>query len=122
MCELRQAKIDGIADSLPPTEVQGDPEGDVLVLGWGSTQGPIEGGVAKVRAAGHPGWSRATDAPEPAAQGSARHHEAVQARGHARDEPGPVGHGRSRQVPRHRFCRPHKVKASRSARPKSPSC
>ena len=41
--------VDKIADSLPPLEVD-DPSGEarVLVLGWGSTYGPI---AAAVRAA-----------------------------------------------------------------------
>jgi 2-oxoglutarate ferredoxin oxidoreductase subunit alpha len=42
MVRLRQAKVDAIAHSFGPLEVD-DPEGnaDVLVLGWGSTYGPI---------------------------------------------------------------------------------
>ncbi|BDZ56817.1 2-oxoacid:acceptor oxidoreductase subunit alpha [Barrientosiimonas endolithica] len=53
MVRLRQSKIDKIADSLPPTEVD-DPTGDarVLVLGWGSTYGPITAAVRQVRATG----------------------------------------------------------------------
>ncbi|MFE5857867.1 2-oxoacid:acceptor oxidoreductase subunit alpha [Streptomyces sp. NPDC056500] len=53
MVRTRQAKIDGIARDLPPTVVD-DPEGDarVLVLGWGSTAGPIAAACAEVRAAG----------------------------------------------------------------------
>ena len=45
MTDLRQAKVDGIADD-PPLAV-GDPTGDagVLVLGWGSTYGPIAAAV-----------------------------------------------------------------------------
>ena len=45
MVRLRQAKVDGIARTIPPLEVE-DPDGDalVLVLGWGSTYGPIGGG------------------------------------------------------------------------------
>src|SRR5829696_8939715 len=41
MTRLRQAKIDGIADTIAPLTVD-DPTGDadVLVLGWGSTFGP----------------------------------------------------------------------------------
>ena len=55
MVRTRQAKIDRIADSLPPLEVD-DPSGEakVLVLGWGSTYGPIGAGVRRVRRAGHP--------------------------------------------------------------------
>ncbi len=48
MVRLRQAKIDGI--DVPPLEVD-DPDGDarVLVLGWGSTYGPIAAAVRRVR-------------------------------------------------------------------------
>ena len=53
MVRLRQAKIDRIADSIPPMEVD-DPTGDarVLVLGWGSTYGPIAAATRLVRATG----------------------------------------------------------------------
>ena len=53
MVRTRQAKIDRIAESLPPLEVD-DPTGTakVLVLGWGSTYGPIGAGVRRVRKAG----------------------------------------------------------------------
>jgi 2-oxoglutarate ferredoxin oxidoreductase subunit alpha len=54
MVRTRQAKVDRIADSLPPLQVD-DPTGDakVLVLGWGSTYGPIGAGVRRVRKAGY---------------------------------------------------------------------
>ena len=53
MVRLRGAKIDGIA--VPDIEVD-DPTGDasVLVLGWGSTYGPIGAGARRIRALGHP--------------------------------------------------------------------
>ncbi|MGZ5404563.1 MAG: 2-oxoacid:acceptor oxidoreductase subunit alpha, partial [Nocardioides sp.] len=54
MVRTRQAKVDRIADSLPPTEVD-DPSGQakVLVLGWGSTYGPIGAGCRRIRKAGY---------------------------------------------------------------------
>jgi 2-oxoglutarate/2-oxoacid ferredoxin oxidoreductase subunit alpha len=54
MVRLRQAKIDGIAASIPALEVD-DPTGDadLLVLGWGSTYGSIASAVRKARDAGH---------------------------------------------------------------------
>ena len=54
MVRTRQAKVDRVADSLPPLEVD-DPDGQakVLVLGWGSTYGPIGAGVRRVRKAGY---------------------------------------------------------------------
>jgi 2-oxoglutarate ferredoxin oxidoreductase subunit alpha len=53
MVRTRQAKIDGIAASLPPTEVD-DPEGNakVAVIGWGSTYGPIGAACRRVRTSG----------------------------------------------------------------------
>ena len=55
MVALRQAKIDGIATSIPPTEVD-DPTGDakVLVIGWGSSYGPIGAACRVVRREGVP--------------------------------------------------------------------
>ncbi|MFD7918855.1 2-oxoacid:acceptor oxidoreductase subunit alpha [Streptomyces sp. NPDC059740] len=51
MVRTRQAKVDGI--TVPDVEVD-DPEGAarVLVLGWGSTYGPITAAVRRVRAGG----------------------------------------------------------------------
>jgi 2-oxoglutarate ferredoxin oxidoreductase subunit alpha len=53
MVRTRQAKVDRVADSIPPLEVD-DPGGraKVLVLGWGSTYGPIGAAVRRVRRAG----------------------------------------------------------------------
>jgi 2-oxoglutarate ferredoxin oxidoreductase subunit alpha len=50
MVRTRAAKVAGIADSIPPAEVD-DPSGDarVLVLGWGSTYGPIQAACRRVR-------------------------------------------------------------------------
>ena len=54
MVRIRQAKVDRIADSLPPLVVD-DPSGKakVLVIGWGSTYGPIGAGCRRVRKAGY---------------------------------------------------------------------
>ena len=53
MTRLRAAKIEGIAASIPPLTVD-DPDGDaaVLMLGWGSTYGPIQAAAREVRLAG----------------------------------------------------------------------
>ncbi len=55
MVRLRQAKIDGIAEELPPLAVD-DPSGHarVLVVGWGSTYGPISAAARRVRLSGRP--------------------------------------------------------------------
>jgi 2-oxoglutarate ferredoxin oxidoreductase subunit alpha len=49
MVTLRQAKVDGIANDIPPLEVLGPPEGDLLVLGWGSTYGAIRSAVERLQ-------------------------------------------------------------------------
>jgi 2-oxoglutarate ferredoxin oxidoreductase subunit alpha len=51
--ELRHARVERVGDALPPLEVD-DPTGDadVLVIGWGSTYGPIRGAVRRAREAG----------------------------------------------------------------------
>ena len=50
MTRLRAAKVEGIADDIPPLEVS-DPDGDaeLLVLGWGSTYGVIRAAAKRVR-------------------------------------------------------------------------
>jgi len=54
MVHLRAARIDGIADDIEPVEVLGDvDDAEVLVLGWGSTWGAIDGAVNRARAKGH---------------------------------------------------------------------
>ena len=52
MTRLRQAKIDGI--TVPDLEVE-DPSGEarILVLGWGSTYGPVAAATRVVRNSGH---------------------------------------------------------------------
>lgn len=53
MVRIRQAKVDGIAKDIEPLWLD-DPTDDakVLVVGWGSTYGPIAAGVRRVRGQG----------------------------------------------------------------------
>lgn len=55
MTELRQAKVDRIADDIPPLAVdEGEgPPPRLLVLGWGSTYGPVAAAVRAARRQGH---------------------------------------------------------------------
>ncbi|MBD3162733.1 MAG: 2-oxoacid:acceptor oxidoreductase subunit alpha [Candidatus Eisenbacteria bacterium] len=46
MVRLRAEKIDRIAASIPDQEIEGDQEGDLLVVGWGSTYGAIHAAMA----------------------------------------------------------------------------
>ncbi|MBN1587548.1 MAG: 2-oxoacid:acceptor oxidoreductase subunit alpha [Candidatus Omnitrophica bacterium] len=52
MVEIREAKIQGIAKFLPDAQVYGHDEGDLLVLGWGSTYGAILTAVDRARERG----------------------------------------------------------------------
>jgi len=49
---LRQAKIAGIANDIPSLDVFGPEQGDLLVLGWGSTYGAIRSAVERLQSRG----------------------------------------------------------------------
>lgn len=54
MVNLRQEKVDRIADYIPDQQLDSGPEkGKILVLGWGSTYGAIKSAVAELQAQGH---------------------------------------------------------------------
>ncbi len=48
----RRKKLQALAATLPQPKVYGPPEGNMLLVGWGSTQGPIREAVDRARAAG----------------------------------------------------------------------
>ena len=48
--EMRSRKLAVLASALKPPKIHGDPEGDLLIVGWGSTLGAIEEAVDRVRA------------------------------------------------------------------------
>ena len=52
MIELRKQKIEGVADSIPPIEIDGPHSGELLVVGWGGTKGSITAAVEEARAEG----------------------------------------------------------------------
>jgi 2-oxoglutarate ferredoxin oxidoreductase subunit alpha len=51
--EMRSRKLAVFRTTLKPPKVHGDAEGDLLVVGWGSTLGAIEEAVDRLRAQGH---------------------------------------------------------------------
>ncbi len=53
MCQLRQKKVNAISEVIPPLEVQGDPEAEVLVVGWGGTFGHLHAAVEDLNKEGH---------------------------------------------------------------------
>lgn len=53
MVQLRQAKVDKIAESIPEQTLDSGPDsGKILVVGWGSTYGAIKSAVAELQATG----------------------------------------------------------------------
>ena len=53
MVNLRASKIKNIENDIPLLEVDGDPTGDLLVIGWGGTYGSIKEAVVKARSLGY---------------------------------------------------------------------
>jgi 2-oxoglutarate ferredoxin oxidoreductase subunit alpha len=54
MTDTRQAKVDGVARTIPAQTVEvGNDRGPLAVVGWGSTYGPIRQAVEHVRNQGH---------------------------------------------------------------------
>jgi len=54
MVRVRAEKIARIADDIPDLQVYGPAEGELLILGWGSTYGAIRSAVERLQAAGRP--------------------------------------------------------------------
>jgi len=53
MTAKRRKKLQALAATLPTPKVYGPTEGNLLLVGWGSTQGPIREAVDRARAAGN---------------------------------------------------------------------
>jgi 2-oxoglutarate/2-oxoacid ferredoxin oxidoreductase subunit alpha len=52
MVRTRAAKVEAIVQEVPDVVPEGDPSGDLLIVGWGSTQGPITAALKAQRARG----------------------------------------------------------------------
>ncbi|MCP4407439.1 MAG: 2-oxoacid:acceptor oxidoreductase subunit alpha [Gammaproteobacteria bacterium] len=50
--DMRSRKLAALSSTLKPPEIYGEPEGDLLVIGWGSTLGAIEEAVDRCRKGG----------------------------------------------------------------------
>jgi 2-oxoglutarate ferredoxin oxidoreductase subunit alpha len=50
---MRSRKLAVLQQMLAPPSIYGDPSGDLLIVGWGSTRGAIEEAVDRARADGH---------------------------------------------------------------------
>ncbi|WP_339811053.1 2-oxoacid:acceptor oxidoreductase subunit alpha [uncultured Imperialibacter sp.] len=53
MVHLRQEKVDRVAQDIPEAVVEGEQEGDLLMLSWGSTYGAAKTAYERMRASGH---------------------------------------------------------------------
>ncbi|HEX6301803.1 MAG TPA: 2-oxoacid:acceptor oxidoreductase subunit alpha [Acidimicrobiia bacterium] len=53
MTDTRAWKVANIANDIPPVEVDGDEDAELLVLGWGSTFGSIRAAARRARLDGH---------------------------------------------------------------------
>ena len=49
MVDLRNAKVQKIADFIPKQSIEGDDHGDLLVVSWGGTQGAVLSAVKKLQ-------------------------------------------------------------------------
>jgi 2-oxoglutarate ferredoxin oxidoreductase subunit alpha len=54
MSKYRKAKVDRIVDYIPELEIEGDPDADIVVVGWGSTYGHITTAVRELNNEGIP--------------------------------------------------------------------
>ena len=52
MTRLRAEKVARVAEDIPAQAVYGDPEGELLVVGWGGTRGHLQHAVDQLRAEG----------------------------------------------------------------------
>jgi 2-oxoglutarate ferredoxin oxidoreductase subunit alpha len=52
MTAKRRSKLQKLAEELPVPDIYGDTKGDVLMVGWGSTYGPIHDAVKKAKETG----------------------------------------------------------------------
>jgi 2-oxoglutarate ferredoxin oxidoreductase subunit alpha len=48
MVRTRAEKVERVARDIPATKIIGEPEGDILVVGWGSTYGAIRSAVDRI--------------------------------------------------------------------------
>lgn len=53
MVNIREDKVMRIANYIPRQQVIGDDTGDLLVVGWGGTEGMLKSAVGQMQAAGH---------------------------------------------------------------------
>lgn len=107
MTAKRRRKLQSLAETLPDPEIYGAPEGKLLLIGWGSTMGPIREAVDRARAAGQPVSAVHLRHLHPLPPGLERIFSAFE---HIRvvemNDEGVYGYGQLGGVLRARFCNP----------------
>lgn len=53
MVRVREAKVERIADFIPPQTVEGPEKGEAIIVGWGGTYGAIKAAVKQLQAEGY---------------------------------------------------------------------
>ena len=53
MTDKRRNKLVELSKKLPLPEIYGDEEGEILLVGWGCTYGPIKESINRLRSEGH---------------------------------------------------------------------
>jgi 2-oxoglutarate ferredoxin oxidoreductase subunit alpha len=90
MVRLRAAKVEAVADDIPPVVPEGDQSGDLLIIAWGSTHGPITAALNAQREKGPQHRPRPSPPSQSPAEGPRRRHQALQESARPGDEYGPA--------------------------------
>ena len=53
MIRLREEKVERVANYIPELKVNGDPEGELLIIGWGGTYGVMLTAIEELRQEGY---------------------------------------------------------------------
>jgi len=118
MVRLRAAKVEAVVQDVPDVVPAGDPDGDLLIVGWGSTYGPSPPRCAPSgrRAGASATCTCGTSTPpgEPR-----RRPEALPARARARAQHGPAPLGAPREVTSWTRSGTRRCRASPSSSPSS---
>ncbi|MBL9214587.1 MAG: 2-oxoacid:acceptor oxidoreductase subunit alpha [Opitutaceae bacterium] len=107
MTAKRREKIKAVAATLPPPELAGDDAGDVLLVGWGCSYGPIREALGRLRGTGvkgaHLHMRHLHPLPNGLEQTFARYRQIIVAE--INDE-GLYGYGQLATLLRARYCNP----------------
>ena len=116
---LRQAKVAGIANDIPPLDVFGPDHGELLILGWGSTYGAIRSAVERLTADGRSVAHAHLRHLNPFPANTEDVLRALQARAHPGGQPGPAADADPGPLSSSTPSATTRSAASRSASPRS---